>query len=61
VDAELVLDRGALHAVPLAERSVGLDQELRHQEHRDAAHALGRTLDARQHQVHDVLVRFVLA
>ena len=61
VDAELVLDRDALHVVALAERAVGVHQELGHDEERDALHALGRAVDARQHQVDDVLGVVVLA
>ena len=61
VDAELVLDRGALHLVPLPRRAVGVHQELRHEEQRDAAHALGRALHAREHEMDDVLRQIVLA
>ena len=61
VDAELVLDRDALHVVARAERAVVLDQELRHDEERDALHALGRAVDAREHEVDDVLGVVVLA
>ena len=61
VDAELVLDRGAARVVALAERAVGLRQELRHEEERDALHALGRVGRAREHEVDDVLGEVVLA
>ena len=45
----------------LAGLAVGADQELRHDEQRDAAHAGRRVGRARQHQVHDVLGHVVLA
>ena len=61
MDAELVLYRGALHPVSVPQRAVGVHQELWHEEHRDAAHALGRALDAREHKVDDVLRQIVLA
>ena len=54
VDAELVLQRDAAHVVARPERAVGLDQELRDQEQRDAARAGRRVRRARQHHVDDV-------
>ena len=61
VDAELVLDRSALHVVPLAQAAVGIDQELGHDEQRYALHPLGCVGRAREHQVNDVLGQVVLA
>ena len=61
LDAELVLDGHAVHVVALAQRAVGVDQEFRHQEQRDALHALGRVGQAGQHQVDDVLGQIMLA
>ena len=61
VDAELVLDRHAVHVVALARRAVRLHQELRHDEERDALHAFGRVGRAREHEVDDVLGQVVLA
>ena len=61
MDAELVLERHAAQVVALAGLAVGADQELRHDEQRDAAHAGRRIGRARQHQVHDVLGHVVLA
>ena len=61
VNAELVLDRQAAHVVALAERAVGIHQELRHHEQGHALHALGRTRGAREHHVDDVLGEIVLA
>ena len=64
--AELVVEAGQRHVVPLAgEAAVGADQPLRHDEQRDAARA-GRQPavgagDLRQHQVDDVLGQLVLA
>ena len=53
--------RHAVHVVALAERAVRVDQELRHDEQRDALHAFGRVRRAREHQVDDVLGHVVLA
>ena len=61
LDAHLVLDRDAVHVVALAQRAVGTDHELRHDEQADALDALRRTGDARQHEVDDVLGHVVLA
>ena len=61
MDAELVLERHAAQVVALAGLAVGIGQELRHDEQRDAAHARRRVGRARQHQVHDVLGEVVLA
>ena len=61
VDAHLVLDRAAGDAVALAERAVRVDEELRHDEERDALGALRRALDAGEHEMDDVLGEVVLA
>ena len=61
VDAHLLFDRAAGDAVARAERAVGVDHELRHDEQRDALGAGRRAFDARQHQVDDVLRQVVLA
>ena len=61
VNAELVLDRHALHVVARPERSVGVDQELRHDKERNPLHTLRRGRRARQHQVDDVVGVVVLA
>ena len=61
MDAHLVLDRAAGHAVARAERAVGVDEELRHDEERDALGARGRALDAGEHQMDDVLGEVMLA
>ena len=41
--------------------AVGIDQNLRHHEQRDALDAVRRALDAGQHQMDDVLGEVVLA
>src|SRR5471030_3160227 len=41
VDAHLVLDRHAFHIVALAETTIVVDHELRHDKERDALYALG--------------------
>ena len=61
VDAHLVLDRAAGDAVARAERAVGIDEDLRHDEERDALGAFRRAFDARQHEMHDVLGKVLLA
>ncbi len=61
VDAQLVLDAAAAHVVPRAQRSVGVDEELRHEEQRNAARARRRIGQARQHEVNDVVGQVVVA
>ena len=61
MDAELVLDRMGAHVVALARRAVGIGQEFRHQEQRNAARAGRRIGQARQHEVNDVVGEIVLA
>src|ERR1700693_759326 len=56
-----MLDRCAPDVVAFAERSMGLDQKLRDDEHRDALRALGRAGKARKHEVDDILGKVVLA
>ena len=61
MNAQLFLDADAFDVVALAERTVVVDQELRHQEQRDALGARRRIRQARQHQMDDVLGEVVLA
>ena len=61
VDAHLVLDRAADDAVARAGRAVGVGQELRHDEQRDALDARRRALDAGEHEMDDVVGEIVLA
>ena len=61
MDAHLLFERAAGHCVALAERAVGLRQNLRRDEQRDAARALRRAFDARQHEMDDVGGEIVLA
>ena len=61
MNAELVLERGAAEIVAGAERAVRLQQNLRHDEERDAARARRRIGQPRQHQVDDVRRVVVLA
>ncbi len=60
MNAHLVLDRTAGHAVARAQRSVGIDQNLRHHEQRHALDSGRCAFDARQHQMDDVLGEIVL-
>ena len=61
VDAELVLDRMRAHVVARAERAVGVHQEFRHEEERNAPGAGRRIGQARQHEMDDVVGEVVLA
>ena len=61
VDAQLVLERHALHVVARAERSVGVHQIFRHDEKRNAFDALRRVRGSRQYHVNDVFGVIVLA
>ena len=61
MDAELVLDRMGANVVARAERAVGIEQEFRHQEQRNAARARRRIGQARQHEMDDVVGEIVLA
>ena len=60
MDAHLVLQGAAGHAVAGAEGPVGVHQHLRHDEERDPLGAGGRALDPREDEVHDVLGEVVL-
>ena len=59
VDAHLVLEAAAIDRVAGTERAVGVDQELRHHEQRDALGAGRRVRQPSQHQVDDVLGQIV--
>ena len=61
VDAQLVFDGGADQVVALAQRAVVIDQELRHEEQRNALQSRRRIRQAGQHEVDDVLGAVVLA
>ncbi len=50
-----------LQVIALADAAVRVHQELRHDEQRDALDAGRRAVDARQHQMDDVLGQVVLA
>ncbi|MCY1512796.1 hypothetical protein D9M68_472700 [compost metagenome] len=56
-----MFQRGAPDVVALAQGAVRLNQELGHDEERDALHPRRRVRRARQHQVDDVLGQVVLA
>ncbi len=59
-DAELVLDRGGLDVVRLAERAVVVHPHLRDDEERDAPGAGRRAFDAGEHEVDDVVGEVVI-
>ena len=61
VDAHLLFQARAEDLVALPRGSVGLGQELRHDEEADALHASRTALDPRQHEVDDVLDHVVFA
>ncbi len=59
--AELVLDAAGVDVVAGAERAVGIDEEFRNQEQRNAFGARGRIRQSRQHEMHDVIGHVVIA
>ena len=61
VHAELVLDAARIDVVARAQRAVGIDQEFRNQEQRNAPGARGRIGQAREHEMHDVVGHVVVA
>jgi hypothetical protein len=61
VDAELVLDRGALDIVAPRHRAVRADQEFRDHKQRDAAGPFRRIRKPGKHQVHNILGHVVVA
>ncbi|MEY9770322.1 hypothetical protein ABIA14_002599 [Sinorhizobium fredii] len=61
MNAELVLERMAEEIVAGAERTVRIDEELRHEKERDALRAGWRIRQARQNKVDDVVGEVVLA
>ena len=61
MDAELVLDAAAEDVVACTEAAVGIDQEFRHKEKRQAARASRRIRQSRQHEMDDVVREIVLA
>ncbi len=61
VNAELVLDSGAAQVVAGPERAVGVDEEFRRQEQRQAARAGRRAGQAGENEMDDVLRHVVLA
>ncbi len=61
VNAELVFEADAADIVAAAERAVRIDEELGHQEERDAVASFRRIGKPRQHQMHDVRRPVVLA
>ena len=61
VDPHLMLDRAAGHRVALPDRAILADQELGHDEQRDALHIVGRAGDLGEDEVDDVVGQVVLA
>ena len=60
MDAELVLDRQAVHVVACTEGAVGIDQKFWHEKQRRALDAVRRSRHARQHHMDDVAREIVL-
>ena len=61
VDAQLVFNRGAPDIIALAQGAIVVDEELRHDEQRDALDPGWRIGRARQHEVDNVLGQVMLA
>ena len=61
MDAELVFDGYTVGIVAFAERTIGIDEKLWHDEQRDAFHPGWRVGQTGQHEVDDVLGHVVLA
>ena len=61
MDAELVLDRMRARVVALAGRAIGVEQEFRHQEERNALGSRRRIGQPRQHEMDDVVGEIVFA
>ncbi len=61
VNAHLVLECAAGHFVGCPERTIRLDQDLRHDEQRNALDASGRAFDAGKHKMNDVFRQIMLA
>src|SRR5579872_7107281 len=61
MNAELVLDRMRAQVVARSRRAVLVEQELRHQEERNALRAPRRIGQPRQHEMDDVVGEVVLA
>ncbi|MNM68874.1 hypothetical protein D3C81_804470 [compost metagenome] len=60
MDAHLVFDGPAAHPIGCAQAAVGIDLDLRHGKQRNALDPSRCAVDARQHQVHDVVRQVVL-
>src|SRR6185436_10106989 len=60
VNAELVLERYAMHVVARAKRAIGADEELRNEEQRNAFDAFRGRRRARKHEVNDVVGKVML-
>src|SRR3984885_1509255 len=61
MNAHLVLDRAANNAVAFADAAIRVRQELRHEEERDALRARRRPVNAREHEMNDIVRQIVLA
>src|ERR1700722_3759660 len=61
VNRHLLLDRAANDAVAFACAAIGIRQELRHEEERDALRAGRRSLDASEDEMNDVIGQIMLA
>src|SRR6202046_4073167 len=59
MNAHLVLDRAANNAVAFANAAIRVRQELRREEERDALRARRRPVDAREHEMNDVVRQIV--
>src|ERR1700722_9699467 len=61
MNPHLMLDRAANNAVAFADPAIRVRQELRHEEERDALRARRRPINARKHEMNDVVRQIMLA
>src|SRR5208283_5788949 len=61
MDAEVVLQRGAMDIVARAKRTIGVDKKLRQVKERDSARPFGCVGQPRQNEMHDIIGQIMLA
>ncbi len=61
VDAHLFFDGATGHAIARSRIAIGIENELRHNEQRNALHTFRCAIDTGQHQMNDVFRHVMLA